>query len=335
MSLSSAGRLLKGLADNWPVKVLAVALAIALVAVYRVSTLSTRTLTVPLSVETSHSLIPASAFPASVRVTLRGEDDGVRSIADGDVVAFVDLSRHEEEGWYRAPVQVRRTGAALEVEPLEISVSPLEVALRLDRRINLVLPLVAPVQGSVASGFDLVSHSIVPPEVSVSGPVSVLGYLTEIATSPVVLEGRSGDFTVAVSVINPSPLLSVRGNGAVEFRGVVRPAVPVRTIEGIPITLAGLPEGLSADLGGRTGLVRIEGSWDRIDAFAPGPGFLSADASGVGGPGSHVLPVSVSGLPAGFTLIWLEPESVSLSVMAGGDWAGDRYYHGYAGGGAP
>jgi len=300
------------LIDNWPVKVLSVALALALVIVYRVSTLSTRTLTVPLAVETSHALIPASDFPASVRVTLRGEGDGIDLIADGDIEAFIDLSRHEFEGWYRSPVQIRRRGTALEVEPLEISVNPLEVSVMLDRRINMVLPVSAPVQGSVASGFDLVSHSIMPAEVSVSGPQSILGDITGVTTSPVILEGRSSDFAVQVSVINPSPLLSI-GDGTAEFRGVVRPAVPVRTIEGIPILLTELAPGLATDWAGRTGSVRIEGSWDRIDAFSPGPGFLSVDGSAVPGPGTHELPVRIS-LPAGFTLIRQDPESLTLVV---------------------
>ncbi|MCL2190378.1 MAG: CdaR family protein [Treponema sp.] len=305
-------KLLFRLANNWPAKVLSVALALALVVVYRVSTLSTRTLSVPLAVETSHALIPASEFPGSVRVTLRGDEEGVRSIADGDIEAFLDLSRHEFEGWYRSPVQIRRRGTALEVEPLEISVNPTEVSVRLDRRISMVLPLVAPVQGSVASGFDLVSHSISPAEVSVSGPVGILGDLVVVNTSPVVLEGRSSDFSVQVGIINPSNLLSIR-EGAAEFRGLVRPAVPVRNIEAIPITLSGLPPGLAADWDGRTGSVRIEGSWDRIDAFSPPPGFLSVDGSAVAEPGTHVLPVRVS-LPEGFALIRQEPESLVLEV---------------------
>jgi len=308
----SGRKLLFRLIDNWPVKVLSVALALALVIVYRVSTLSTRTLSVPLTVETSLALIPASEFPGSVRVTLRGEEEGIRSIADGDIEAFLDLSRHEFEGWYRSPVKIRRRGTALEVEPLEISVNPLEVSVMLDRRINMVLPLVAPVQGSVASGFDLVSHSISPAEVSVSGPLGILGDISVVNTSPVILEGRSSDFNVQVGIINPNSLLSIR-EGAAEFRGLVRPAVPVRNIEGIPISLTGLAPGLVADLGGRIGSVRIEGSWDRIDAFSPGEGFLSVDGSAVMEPGTYILPVRVN-LPEGFTLIRQEPETLAFEV---------------------
>ena len=315
-------KLLFKLIDNWPAKVLSVALALALVVVYRVSTLSTRTLNVPLAVETSHALIPASDFPANVRVTILGDEDDIRSIADGDIEAFIDLSRHEFEGWYRSPVQIRRRGTALEVEPLEISVNPLEIAVRLDRRINMVLPLVAPVQGSVASGFDLVSHSITPAEISVSGPVSVLGDISVVNTSPVLLEGRSTDFNVQLSIINPNSLLSIQ-DGTAEFRGLVRPAVPVRNIEGIPILFTGLAPGLAADWGGRMGSVRIEGSWDRIDYFNPALGFLSVDGSVITEPGAYTLPIQVN-LPAGFNLIRQDPESLTFYVTVEYDM--DAYF---------
>jgi len=319
MSWSSGRRLLFRLLDNWPAKAISVALAIAIVMVYRTNALSTRSVSVPLSVETSHALIAASDFPASVRVTLRGESYGVRSIADGDIEAFVDFSRHEFEGWYRSPVQVRRRGSALEVEPLEITVNPLEVSVRLDRRISMILPLASPVQGSVASGFDLISHSIAPSEIYVSGPVSILADMTEIQTYPVALEGRSADFSVEVGIVSPSPLLSLRGDGIAEFSGVVRPAVPVRSIDGIPIALTGLAPGLSADLGGRTGGVRIEGGRERVEGFVPPPGFLSVDASSVDGPGTHVLPVAAA-LPADILLIRQDPQTVALIVSAeGGD----------------
>jgi len=309
----NARKLLFRLVNNWPAKVLSVALALILVVFYRVGTLSTRTITVPLAVETNHALIPASAVPGNVRVTLRGEDDNVRLIADGDIEAFIDLSRHESEGWYRAPVQIRRRGTALEVEPLEISVNPVEVSLRLDRQTSALLRVSTPILGSPASGFDLVDHSINPGEIYVSGPASVLADITEIATSPVLVDGRNTDFSVAVNIINPSPLLLIRGETAAEFRGVVRPAVQVRNIGNVPITLTGLAPGLIAEIGGRTGSVRLEGNREQIDAFAPPPGMLWADASGVQEPGNHVIPVRIT-LPVGSPRISHTPVSLSLAV---------------------
>jgi len=314
MFLPRLGKLGALVANNWPAKVISIALAVALVMFYRMGALTTRAIIVPLSVEAGHALVPASAPPSAVRVTLRGHDEGLGLIADGDIEAFVDLSRLETEGWHGVAVQARRRGSALEIEPLEISVSPLEIQILLERRVSAILPLVAPIQGGVASGFDLVSHSLSPAEISVSGPTSAIAALSEILTSPVFLDGRSGDFTVELGILSPGPLVSMSGAATAEFHGIVRQAVPVRSISGIPIELWGLPAGFDARAEAQAGSVRIEGSRDLIEGFSPQAGFLFADASGVAGPGLHVLPVRAR-LPAGFALLALEPGTVSLEIV--------------------
>ena len=213
--------------ENWPAKVLSVALALILFVFHQMNITATRSLSVPLNVETSPALVPASDFPQSVRVQLRGEDDSIRSIADNEVEAFVDFSRHEVGGLYRAPVQVRRRGSAQDIEPLEVSVTPIEIFVQLDQRGSRTLPLVADIRGNAAAGFDLVSHSISPAEIVVAGPLGLLENVTEIRTDPIDIGGRSADFNLMVSIINPNPFFIMQGSGTAEFSGLVRPsAIP-------------------------------------------------------------------------------------------------------------
>jgi YbbR domain-containing protein len=167
-------KLLLGLAENWPAKVLSVALALILFVFHEMSTLTTRTIIVPLAVETNPALALSGSYPRNVRVRLRGESEGIKAIIDNDIEAYVDFNRHESEGQYRAPVQIRRKGSALALEPLEITVTPLEVSVSLDKRINKTLPLTASIQGNAAVGFELVSHSVLPAEIVVSGPFRIL-----------------------------------------------------------------------------------------------------------------------------------------------------------------
>jgi len=300
------------LLENWPAKILSVALALALGMVYRVNTLSTRTLIVPLNVVTNGTLTPSGAFPSSVRVQIRGDGDGVLSVADGDLQAFVDLSRHESGGRYRAAVQVKRSGNALAVQPLEVSVNPIEIVLDLDRRVDLSLPLATPLHGGVATGFDLVSHSLNPGEVAVFGPAGLLQGISSLATSPVLLDGRNADFSVTVTIVNPDPLITI-GSGTAEFSGVVRATIPVRTIENIPIELTDLAPNLRTDFGERFGSIRIEGSRFRVDGFRVTEGLLSVDASGIIDEGTYTLQVTVN-LPDNFILINQNPQSVTFRV---------------------
>jgi len=299
--------------QNWPAKVLSIAIALVLFTFHRLNTLSTRPLSVPLTIETNSMLTPASAYPQNIRVSLRGEDDGIKSILDSDIEAYVDLTRHEAVGLYSAPVQIRKKGSALSIEPLEITVNPLEISVQLDRRIIKTIPLTAAIRGRVAEGFDLVSHSITPAELSVVGPFGALESVLEIQTEPIDLNGRSGDFVVEAGIANPNPLFVIRGSGVAEFSGVIRPAVSVRSIDSIPIILVGLNPVFAADMGGRTGNVRIEGRQSEIDDFQPPLGFFTVLCADVTAPGIYELPVMVN-VPEGFTLLRRDPENIRLTV---------------------
>jgi YbbR domain-containing protein len=306
-------KLILSLAENWPAKVLSVAFALILFVFHEMSTLTTRTIIIPLAVETNSALTPGSAYPRSVRVRLRGESEGVKAINDSDIEAYLDLNRHESEGQYRAPVQIRRKGSALVPEPLEITVNPLEVSIILDKRINKTIPLAANIQGNAADGFELISYSVSPDEIAVSGPLRIMEAINDIKTDPIDLEGMKNDFSVMVIIANPNPLLlSIRGDPYAEFRCVIRASVPVRNIDGIPIEIIGMDSHLQSDLGGRTGSVRLEARQSLLDNFTVEPGFLSVDCSGITEPGAYTLPVDVD-LPEGFILIRRDPEEVSVT----------------------
>lgn len=309
----SSRKPIMGLFNNWPAKMLSVAIALMLFVFHRMSTLATRTLSAPLIIETSSMLVPASPYPQNVRINMRGEDDSIRAILDGDIEAFADFRKYEAEGYYRAPIQIRKKGSALGVEPLEISVNPLEVVLQLDIRGSQTIPVVADIQGKVASGFDFVDHTVSPAEIVVSGPMGVLENLLEIKTEPIVLDGRRSDFTIEVSIAKDNPFLSFRGNGMVEFQGRILPSVPVRNIDNIPIAPAGLNPRFKIESGGITGSVRLEGSYYQIDAFSPEHGLLSVDCSRISATGTYTLPVVVD-LPAGLFLIRQEPEELVVVV---------------------
>ena len=124
-------KLIEKTVENWPAKALSIALALILFVFHQMSSTATRSLSVPLTVQANAAVVPASPYPHNVRVQLRGDNEGIRSIADGDIEAFADFSRFDTEGLFRAPVQIRRRASALDVEPLEISVSPAEVYMQL------------------------------------------------------------------------------------------------------------------------------------------------------------------------------------------------------------
>jgi YbbR domain-containing protein len=307
-------------AENWLVKVISIALAIILFVFHRMSTLESRFFSVPLRVEHNASLIPASPYTRMIRVSLRGDANSIYPILDDDIEAYIDLRNYETEGLYHTPVQIRKKGTALGVDPLEITADPMEISLELDRRMSKYLPLTASLRGSVEEGYDLASQTLTPNQVTVDGPLRLLGNITELYTEEIDLDGRNADFSVMVNILNQNPLLVIRGNGMTEFRGFVQNRVSVRNFMGIPITVNGLAPQFAAEPDIKLGSIRAEGGQKELDAFVPPASFLSVDASAIEMPGTYTLPLDAV-LPEGLNLVRQDPLEVSVTVTlnSGGD----------------
>jgi YbbR domain-containing protein len=307
-------KLLAKAAENWPAKVLSIAFALILFVFHRMSTMESRFFSVPLVVEVNASLIPASSYVRMVRVTLRGDANSIYPILEDEIEVFVDLKKYDTEGSYRAPVQIRKKGTAQGVEALEISVDPMEISLELDRKISKYVPLTANIRGSLAAGYDLISHTLSPTQVVVDGPMNILGGISELYTDFIDLDGKNDDFSVTVNILNRDPLLTIRGSGTTEFRGFVRRLVPVRNIDQIPFLINGLDPRFSAETDVKTGSVRIEGSQEALDSFVPPEWFLSVDCSLITDPGVYSLPIRVD-LPSGLNLIRQDPSEVQVTIL--------------------
>jgi YbbR domain-containing protein len=212
--------------ENWPAKVLSIALALLLFIFHRMSNLSDRFFSVPLNVEVRGNMIPSSSYPRTIRVSLRGDAVSINSILEDDIDAYVNLTRFETLGYYRVPVLVRRKGTALGVEPLEINVEPMELSIALDNKISKYVPLAANIRGQVEEGYVLSSFSLNPTQVVIDGPSELMGTIRELTTDYIDLNGRTGDFSVMVSILNQDPLLVIQGNGITEFRGFVTKQAP-------------------------------------------------------------------------------------------------------------
>jgi len=207
--------------DKWHIKVLSLAAAVIISIFYRMNNLETRYFTVPLTIESNENLIPINYFLSSVRISLRGESVGIRQIVAEDIEAYIDLTRYDYEGNYKVPVQIRKKGGALGVEPLEITVLPIEIPLSLEQKIARNVNVFPVLSGTVADGYELTDQSLNPSSVTVDGPRSILNGHIEFNTETIDLDNRYDDFSVILIIKNNNPLLSIRGSNTVEFKGTI------------------------------------------------------------------------------------------------------------------
>ncbi|MCL1959664.1 MAG: CdaR family protein [Spirochaetes bacterium] len=218
----SNAKFLDKILEKWPVKVISLTAAIILVVYYRMSTLETRSFSVSLLVETNNKFIPSSSFTDTVKVSLRGEANSINSIPEKDIEAYIDLNKYTNDGVYRIPVQIRKKGGALGIEPLEITVLPAEISLTLEQKIVRNIPVYPVFRGTIAHGYELTSQSIIPDTVTAEGPRSILENQYDFLTETIDIEGRYGNFSILINIINENPLVVIHGNKMIEYRGTIR-----------------------------------------------------------------------------------------------------------------
>jgi YbbR domain-containing protein len=278
------------------------------------SSLTERYFSVPLIIESQTNIVPASSYPRTIRVTLRGHANVIYPIQEDDIQAYVDLAKYSSPGIFQVVVQIRKKGTALEVSPLDIRVDPGEISLTLDYKISKFVPLTADLQGEVESGYVLNSYSLNPAQIIIDGPSRLISYVSELSTDVIDLTGQSEDFTYAVSILNRDPLMVIRGNGVTEFSGNISRVVSVRNIQHVPVNITGLAEQFSGELETRTVTLHLEGrTQDILDSFILPEDFLVVDCSAINEPGIYVLQVR-GDVPPGLILT-TDPREMKVEIF--------------------
>lgn len=298
--------------DDWPAKILSLAGAIALFFFYQFNRLEERPLSVPLSVVTNDKFVPASAYPRTVRLVLRGETNGIYAVLDGDIVATLDLREFNSAGVWRVPVRIEKKGSALGIDPLEISVDPSDVAISLEARVVKEVPVVPSFRGFLDPGFELAGFKLAPARIETAGPASLMEDLNNAATETIELTGRSENFTVTTKIALKDPLIKILSANSIDFSAEVKKTLVYRSFQDIEIYLKGLKEDLRAE-NELVGAARLAGSSMELESYIPGPDVLIADMSAITAPGNYAIALSPN-FPPEFEVETWSPLVVYINV---------------------
>jgi hypothetical protein len=310
-------------AENWPAKVLSVVLAIFLFVFHRISALEERFFSVPLTLERSADLVPSSSYPRIARISLKGETNSIFLILESDIEVFADLSAYTEAGSYQVPVNLRKKGTALGIEPLEIRVEPQEIRLELDHWERKSVSITPNFRGYPVNGYELISYTLDPSRIDIEGPRKLLDTIHDLSTDYIEMQGRSDTFTSQIHILNRDPLITMEGNGMVEIRCFIQEIRLRRNFENIPIQIRGLEDDFEFEFedGELRGTLNLEGSQNFLESFSPSGGVLYVDCSSITRPGFYTLPVHAD-VPPNVVVRGFEPASIDIEIHSGFD--GDR-----------
>lgn len=166
-----------------------------------------RAFDVPIAlVGVPRGLIVTTAVQDTVSVRLRGAQSSLRGVTTQALEATVDLSDAHAGS---AEVIIRPQALTVPEGVEVVSISPERFRLTLEARRQKNVRIRPYLVGQPPLGFEMRDPVITPPVALISGPVSLLVDITEVATERIILTGRTTDFRVRVALVSDSALVRV------------------------------------------------------------------------------------------------------------------------------
>jgi YbbR domain-containing protein len=91
-----------------------------------------------------------------------------------------------------------------------VSIEPNPIRVTLERELTQLVRVVAQLAGEPAAGAVVsAAPEVIPDQVLVTGPASLLGGLSSLKTGPVSLDGHAISFEETVPVVSPDSLIQI------------------------------------------------------------------------------------------------------------------------------
>lgn len=224
--MSEGGRL-------WGLRLLALGIAVALwysVSLEDRETLTERLIEASVSYNRPRNFVILDPVP-SVNVRLRGSSKDIRQLNPFQATVQVDLPEAQ-------PGVVSITLGPDDVQvPRElevVSIDPNVIRVELDNEITQRMPVRVPLTGKPAAGVEVGEAEVLPNQVFVIGPKSVLSRIESLDTQPIDLSDRTTTVEETLTVLAPDPLIQVVPPAKVNVRVPLIPPEPTPTPQGSP-----------------------------------------------------------------------------------------------------
>ena len=306
--------------NNWPVKILSLAIAVLLFYFYRLNTTEEYYINVPLEIILNDNFVVADTHPTDVRISLRGSSESFFLINEKDITAYVDFSAKEKSGLYREPIKIKKRGNALSADPLEIKVKPTEIRLRIEQKYVKKVPVIPVIKGLSSGNYEVVDSSIKPDIITIEGPQSIVEKITLIKTEDINIQNRKESFVIPVKLEKINDLAKIVEGNEVQFYGKVGKNFVSRNIGPIEIELKGKNNNMVYDIDFKTGSINLEAEKNIINFIDSENCYLYVDLSEFDTPGIYNLPVivSISGIKGEVLVTGFTPETVTVNIVIKG-----------------
>jgi YbbR domain-containing protein len=179
-------------------------------------------------VNMKRDLVLMSSVPDTVSLQLRGPLTRALNSANPPEV-LLDLS-DARPGINSYPINASDIPLPAEVEV--VSVDPSAITLELERQETRQVRVRPAITGEPAPGYRVGEVRVLPAELAVQGPESLLTALGYIETGPISIENAAGPVEAMVEPLLPDPLLRAIGVGPIQVVVEIAPESPPAEEEG-------------------------------------------------------------------------------------------------------
>jgi len=296
--------------EHFGLKVLSIALALLLWGLVAGQREAERALRIPLEYRNIPGDLEMLGEPESVvDVRLRGSSGTLGQLVGSDLVAVLDLrtARPGRRLFHVTPGDINvPTGVNV------LQVNPSTLSLTFERLASRLVPVVPDIDDEPEAGFVVGRVVADPAVVEVIGPDSAVQQVTEATTEPISIRGATQTVRDTVTVGLPDSTARLRNPRSAVITIEILPAPVERLIEGVPVALRNVREGLQGTAAPARVAVLVRGPGDLVKALEPGGLSPFADLSGLG-RGRYNLPVRCE--PGGnLTVLEITPSTIDVRL---------------------
>ncbi|MFO7692233.1 MAG: CdaR family protein [Vicinamibacterales bacterium] len=269
-----------------------------------------RSLLAPLELQNRPKMLEVvGEAPSTADVRVRGTSTALARLAPGDVTAVLDVATAKPgpNFFHLAPDHVRA--------PFGVEVSyagPATVQLVFERHVVKRVPVVAPVTGDPAPGYEKLRVAVEPAEVEIEGPESAVADVTQATTEPVELKASAAQVrqTVAIGILNSAVRLRSQQRAVVTVD--IQPVRTERTIGAVPVRMHQLRAGQRTQSNPPNVAITVRADDEVLNRLGVGAIEASVDVAGLGA-GRYTLPVRVAPSRL-FGLVRVDPPQVTVTI---------------------
>jgi YbbR domain-containing protein len=305
-------KIFKRIVQNWHIKLLSLVLAGILWIYVNSIQESERFLSVPIEVKNiSENFLVSNELPEFVQLVLRGREEYLSLINEGEVTAYIDLEQNSM-GETRKIVKVDRRGIPRGVSIKEIT--PRLVDVRLEKAFRTRLKVVPVIVADLPEGYSFVDFSVDPETVEVQGPESVLKHTAAVYTEEINIRNLTETTVIEAALEIEGDKLTLVGEKSVNVKIMIKEEFTIRRVSSILIYPINLSEEFTMDIAGQdvSALIRIPQRLERD--FRDTQVYAYVDCGSITESGEYDLPLQLQSDVGGVSVVKIEPPSIEVRI---------------------